>query len=101
MATSQYGVNNALTVKLWARKLFQEALKQTWLYKFMGSDARSAIQIINDTSKGPGDRVTVGLRMQLTGQGVLGDGTLEGNEEALTTYTDNLIINQLRYPVRS
>ena len=101
MATSQYGVNNALAVKLWARKLFQEALKQTWLYKFMGPDARSAIQVLNDASKGPGDRIRVGLRMQLTGNGVLGDGTLEGNEEALTTYTDDLIINQLRHAVRS
>ena len=54
MATSQYGLNNPLTVKLWARKLYQEALKQTWLYKFMGADSRSAIQILNDTSKGPG-----------------------------------------------
>ncbi len=101
MATSQYGLNNPLTVKLWARKLFQEALKQTWLYKFMGADSRSAIQILNDTSKGPGDRVRVGLRMQLSGNGVLGDGTLEGNEEALTTYTDDLVINQLRHAVRS
>lgn len=101
MATSQYGLNNPLTVKLWARKLFQEALKQTWLYKFMGADSRSAIQILNDTSKGPGDRIRVGLRMQLDGNGVLGDGTLEGNEEALTTYTDDLVINQLRHAVRS
>lgn len=101
MATTQYGLNNPLTVKLWARKLFQEALKQTWLYKFMGPDSSNAIQVLNDTSKGPGDRITVGLRMQLSGNGVLGDGTLEGNEEALTTYSDNLVINQLRHAVRS
>lgn len=101
MATSQYGVNHPLAVKLWSRKLFQEALKQTWMYKFMGKDANSAIQILEDTQKGPGDRVTVGLRMQLSGAGVEGDGTLEGNEEALTTYSDNLVINQLRHAVRS
>jgi N4-gp56 family major capsid protein len=39
--------------------------------------------------------------MQLTGNGILGDATLEGNEEALTTYTDNVFINQLRHAVRS
>jgi N4-gp56 family major capsid protein len=39
--------------------------------------------------------------MQLTGDGVQGDGTLEGNEEALTTYTDDVVINQLRHAVRS
>lgn len=101
MATSQYGVNHPLAVKLWSRKLFQEALKQTWMYKFMGKDAGSAIQIMDETSKGPGDKVTVGLRMQLSGAGVEGDGTLEGNEESLTTYSDALVINQLRHAVRS
>lgn len=101
MATSQYGVNHPLAVKLWSTKLFREALKQTWLYKFIGKDSNSAIQMLDDTQKGPGDRITVGLRMQLTGNGVEGDGTLEGNEEALTTYSDNLLINQLRHAVRS
>jgi len=101
MATTAYGVNNALAVKAWRRKLFVEALKQTWLAKFMGKDDRSPIQIMNDLQKGPGDRITIGLRMQLTGAGVAGDGTLEGNEEALTTYSDNFVINQLRHAVRS
>lgn len=101
MATTQYGVNHPMAVKLWSRKLFREALKQTWLYKFMGESTSSAIQIKDETSKGPGDRVRVGLRMQLTGAGVEGDSTLEGNEEALTVYTDDLLINQLRHAVRS
>ena len=101
MATTAYGVNNPLAVKAWRKKLFLEALKQCWLSKFMGKDDRMPIQIMDDVQKGPGDRITVGLRMQLTGNGVLGDGTLEGNEEALTTYSDNLLINQLRHAVRS
>jgi N4-gp56 family major capsid protein len=39
--------------------------------------------------------------MQMTGDGIQGDGTLEGNEEALVTYSDNLLINQLRHATRS
>ena len=39
--------------------------------------------------------------MLLTGDGIEGDGTLEGNKEALTTYTDDVVINQLRHAVRS
>lgn len=101
MATTQYGVGHPLAVKLWSKKLFLEALKQCYLAKFIGNDSNAAIQMLDDTSKGPGDRITVGLRMQLTGSGVLGDGTLEGNEEALTTYSDNLLVNQLRHAVRS
>jgi N4-gp56 family major capsid protein len=39
--------------------------------------------------------------MLLSGDGIQGDGTLEGNEEALTTYTDDVFIDQLRHAVRS
>jgi N4-gp56 family major capsid protein len=51
--------------------------------------------------KSPGDKITYQLRMQLSGAGVAGDGTLEGNEEALTVYTDSVLIDQLRHAVRS
>jgi N4-gp56 family major capsid protein len=101
MATTDYGVNHNLAVKLWRKKLMQEALKQTYLSKFMGKGSDSLIQVLDDTQKSAGDRITVGLRMQLTGDGVQGDATLEGNEEALVTYSDNVFINQLRHAVRS
>lgn len=101
MATTDYGVNHPSAVKLWSEKLFREALKETWMNKFMGSGSDSMIQTLNNTQKGAGDRITVSLRMQLSGRGVTGDSTLEGNEEALTTYTDNLVIDQLRHAVRS
>jgi N4-gp56 family major capsid protein len=101
MAMTEYGVNHALAVKLWSRKLFQDALKKTYAARFMSKGKDSIITIQPETSKGPGDQVTVGVRMQLSGDGVQGDGTLEGNEEALTTYNDAVIINQLRHAVRS
>ena len=101
MATTDFGVNHPLAVKLWSKKLFREALKQTWAQKFMGTGSDSLCQILEDTSKGAGDRVRIGLRMQLSGSGVAGDGTLEGNEEALTFYSDNNTIDQLRHAVRS
>lgn len=101
MALTAYGVNHPLAVKLWAKKLFQEALADTFFAKFMGTSSSSLIQIKDEASKGAGDRITIGLRMQLTGDGVQGDGTLEGNEEALATYSDNLLIDQLRHAVRS
>jgi N4-gp56 family major capsid protein len=101
MAVTNYGVNANEAVKLWSRRLAREALKATYIQKFVGESDDSVIQIRNDTKKGPGDRVRVTLRMQLDGAGVQGDGTLEGNEEALTTYTDDFLINQLRHAVRS
>lgn len=33
MATTSYGVNNALAVKLWSKKLAHEALKETFVMR--------------------------------------------------------------------
>jgi N4-gp56 family major capsid protein len=101
MATTAYGVNHPLAVKLWAKKLYREALKECFVGKFIGSTQDSLIYEKDETSKSAGDRITVGLRMQLTGAGVAGDGTLEGQEESLTTYDDSILIDQLRHAVRS
>jgi N4-gp56 family major capsid protein len=101
MAVTSFGTNDPLAVKLWAKTLNVEVLKATWASKFMGTSSDSIIQIRDDTSKSAGDKITYGLRMQLAGLGVIGDGTLEGNEESLTTYSDSIVINQLRHAVRS
>lgn len=101
MATTAYGVNSAEAVKLWSRKTMHEALKQTYFGRFVGNGSDSLCQMMDDLKKGPGDRIRTILRMQLTGAGIQGDNTLEGNEEALVTHTDNVFIDQLRHAVRS
>lgn len=101
MATTAYGVNHALAVKLWSKRLMREALKETYASRFMGTSKDSLIYVKDELNKSAGDRIRYGLRMQLSAAGIQGDSTLEGNEEALTTYTDNLMIDQLRHAVRS
>lgn len=101
MADTTYGVNHPLAVKLWAKKLFVEVLQECIAAKFIGETAGSLIQVKDEMSKQAGDQVTIGLRMQLSGRGVQGDDTLQDNEEQLTTYSDALLINQLRHAVRS
>lgn len=101
MADTSYGVNDPEAVKLWSRQLYREALRATRLSPFIGTSTDSIIQIRDDTAKGPGDRIRTTLRVQLTGDGVQGDSTQEGQEEALTTFTDDTVINQIRHAVRS
>lgn len=102
MAMTEYGPNHPLAVRLWAKRLFVESLRETFIDRFIGtSDKNSIIQMRDELTKSAGDRVTFGLRLQLIGPGVQGDNTLEGNEEALTTYNDTIIIDQLRHAVRS
>lgn len=101
MAATSYGTNDPLAVKLWSKRLAVEVLKTTWASRFMGPTSASVIQVRDETQKSAGDKITYGLRMQLSGAGVIGDGTLEGQEEALTTFSDALVVNQLRHAVRS
>lgn len=100
MAATTYGVNDALAVKLWSKKLAVEALKATPIAPLIGDSSDSVIQLKTELNKGAGDKVTFGLRTQLTGDGVSEGETLEGNEESLTTYSDSLFINELHHAVR-
>ena len=101
MATTNYAVNHPLAVKRWSKGLMKESLKNTHVMQFMGTGTNNVCQIKTELGKQEGDKVTFGLRLQLQGDGVSGDGTLEGNEEALTTYDDAVYIDQLRHAVRS
>lgn len=103
MATSQYGTNNPLTVKIWAKKLFAEALKMTRFGQFKGADnaTDALVSTRTELAKAKGDKITIGLRMQLTAPGIQGDGTLEGEEEALTLYNDSVLLDQLRHAIRT
>lgn len=101
MATTEYGVNHPLAVKHWSKDLMKEALKKTSYAQFMGKSSNSLCQIKTELNKDAGDRIRFGIRYQLEGDGVVGDNTLEGNEEALVTFSDNVLINQTRHAVRS
>lgn len=100
MAVKTFGVNDALSNKLWSARFAKEVEKKTYFGKFMGEGEDNIIQVKTETSKAPGDKITCGLVMSLTGNGVTEGGALEGNEESLTTYDDSIFINELRHAVR-
>jgi N4-gp56 family major capsid protein len=99
MASTTYGVNDALAVKLWAKELAHEAVKASEIFPLIGTSSNSVIQEKVETKKGPGDRITCGLRMQLSGDGFTENEVAEGNGESLTTYSDNILINELGHVV--
>jgi len=100
MATTNYPVNHPAAVKKWSKEVMVEALKKTSFLQYMSTGSGNIVQIKNDL-KSEGDRIRCFLRMQLTGGGIKGDGTLEGNEESLTIYNDDVLIDQLRHAVRT
>jgi len=101
MARTAFGVNDPLAVKIWSKDLAIEALKKTYLGKFSGKGEDNLCQIKTDLKSGAGDKITCGLVIQLNGEGIEGDATLEGNEEALQFFDDAVILNQLRHAASS
>lgn len=95
MATTSYGLNDALTVKLWSKDLARAERETLELAALMGTDENSIIQIKTETAKGKGDKVTFGLRARLTQAGIGSSDTAEGNGEGLTTYSDAVVIEEL------
>lgn len=100
MALTTFATGNALTKKVWEEKLFRDSVKLSYFMRFSGEDSSSLLQVQNALEKSQGDRITFGLRMRLTGAGVTSGQVLEGNEEALTTYSHNVTLEQYRHATR-
>lgn len=101
MATRVYTANDSETMKVWRKRLAREALKRTYFQKFIGDSDNSLAQNLGETQKGPGDRVRCTLRLMPTGDGVGETETQEGNEEAISTTTDDLTLGELSHAFRS
>lgn len=99
MGTTSYGVNDALAVKLWSKKLAVEANKATDIAPLFGESDNSVIQVKTETQKGTGDKITFGLRMQLNGDGFTSSDEAEGNGEQLATNSDAVTIEELGHVV--
>lgn len=99
MATNAFGVNDALAVKTWAKMLAVSERDNLDIAPLMGDDAGSIIHVKRETAKGSGDQVTFGLRAVLTGDGKTENETAEGQGEALSIYSDSVVVNELGHVV--
>ena len=95
MSFTSFGVNDAYAVKLWSKYLAAAEREYLDLAPLMGEGQNSIIQVKKETKKGAGDKVTCGLRVRLTGEGISESETAEGNGESLSIYSDSLVINEL------
>jgi N4-gp56 family major capsid protein len=93
---------DALRPELWQKALYEDVMRGMYFTAngLMGEDENNIIYVKNDLMKNKGDTVTVGLTTRLTGAGVSGDNELEGNEEAISAYSESIAIDQKRFAVR-
>ena len=97
---SDSSFDSGLQVDQWSAKYLKEYVRASQLKPLMGKTPNAPIQLIEDLGKKPGDDITVPLVTRLSGSGITGDSTLEGNEEALGNYGHKITVDQLRNAVR-
>lgn len=83
---------------VWAMDLWKNARNTSFVGKFMGKGPNSMIQHITELKTSEkGARAVITLLADLEGDGVAGDRTLEGNEEAMKSFDQVIKIDQLRH----
>ena len=101
MAMTNFGLLTAEQKTIWSMDLWKEARNYSFVNKFLGKDANSMIQRVDELKKSEkGARAVITLLHDLAGDGVAGDRTLEGNEEAMRTGEQVIRIDQLRHASR-
>jgi N4-gp56 family major capsid protein len=81
--------------------VWRQARNYSFMNQYTGSDANSMIQRIDELKKTEkGARAVITLLADLQGDGIAGDRTLEGNEEAMKSYDQVIRIDQLRHANR-
>jgi N4-gp56 family major capsid protein len=97
MATTT--ASTGLTPKQWDSDFFKAYIRDNRFKRYMGTDENSIIQLKEDMTKKKGDKITLALVNELTGAGVTGNGTLEGNEEGLDSRSHYITVAPLRHAV--
>lgn len=98
---TNFGLLTTEQKTIWSKDLWKNARNHSFVNQFMGSGTDSLIQHITELKKSEkGARAVITLLADLTGDGIAGDRTLEGNEEAMLTYDQVIRVDQLRDAVR-
>ncbi len=97
MTTTNFGLLTNEQKTVWSMDLWRQARNMSFTNKFLGKGPNSLVQHITELKKSEkGARAVITLLADLTGDGVAGDRTLEGNEEAMQTFDQVIRIDQLR-----
>ncbi len=96
---TQILTNDPLTRKRWARELYKTVPQAIEFNELLGSGKDAIVQQSLDMAKGEGDQMTFGIRLPLSQEGIVGDDTLEGNEEKMSFRNFKATIEELNYAV--
>jgi N4-gp56 family major capsid protein len=98
MALTNFAALTNEELTAWKRDVWRAMRNVSFMEHFTGEDSSSMIQRITELKKDEkGARAVITLVTDSEGDGVAGDNTLEGNEEALYSFEQVIQIDQLRH----
>lgn len=89
----------ALSPQQWDDEYFQEFIRQNRYRRYMGKSETAMIQVKEDLTRKPGDKVTFAAARKLRGAGVTGETQLEGREDVIDTRGFTVQVDYLRNAV--
>ena len=93
-------VATGLRVQEWDDKFFTEYIQHNLFKSDMGTDENSIIHVKENLTRKKGDSITFALVNRLTGAGVTGSSTLEGNAEDMGSRSHKVTVDKIRNGVR-
>lgn len=100
MSTTVVAWGDPKAQKRWGSDLFVDTIENSyWTQKLMGQDDNNIIQERMELESDSGDRISFDLSVELLQEPTEGDATLDGKEEHLRFFTDEVAIDQTRKAV--
>jgi len=101
MALTNFGTLTGDQLQTWSRDFWRVARNQSFINQFAGTGSNAMVQRVTELTKNQkGTKANITLLADMTGDGITGDNTLEGNEEALRAYDITIGLDQLRFANR-
>ena len=101
MAVTNFGTLTGDQLQAWSRDFWKVARNQSFINQFAGTGSNAMVQRVTELTKSQkGTKANITLLADMTGDGITGDYTLEGNEEALRAYDISIELDQLRFANR-
>ena len=101
MALTNFGTLTGDQLQAWSRDFWKVARNQSFINQFAGSGSNAMVQRVTELTKNQkGTKANITLLADMSGDGITGDNTLEGNEEALRAYDISIELDQLRFANR-
>lgn len=100
-SSTNFGGLTGDQLQAWSRSFWKVARNNSFINQFAGTGSNAMVQRVTELTKSSkGTKANITLLADMVSDGITGDNTLEGNEEALRAFDISIQLDQLRFANR-